>query len=112
MNLINEEQNWYTFASKLNTFLIDKGYKMEYSNNCRQFCLGNVPHFIIDYEDQLIHFNQDLYSRWYKMRFDNDLNIGEYEPDFELLANYADEILTQYKQQELVNKLLRIQHDF
>lgn len=44
--MTNEEQNWYTFASKLNSFLIDKGYKMEYSNNCRQYCLDNVPHFL------------------------------------------------------------------
>lgn len=110
--MTTEEQNWYTFSSKLNTFLIDKGYKMEYSNNCRQFCLGNIPHFIIDYEDQLIHFNQDLYSSWYRMSFNNYITEGEYKPDFNLLAQYADEILTQYKQQVLVNKLLRIQNDF
>lgn len=46
MNLINEEQNWYIFACKLNSYLIDNGYKMEYSNNCRQYCLDNVPHFM------------------------------------------------------------------
>lgn len=107
-----EEQNWYTFACKLNSFLLDKGYKMEYSNNCRQFCLDNVPHFIINYEDQIIYFTQDLYSSWCRMRFDNDQCDGDFAPDFELLAQYADEILTQYKQRIYVNKLLRIQNDF
>ena len=110
--MTNEEQNWYTFASKLNSFLIDKGYKEEYSNNCRQFYLDNRPYFIIDYENQFIHFSQDLYSRWYIMRFDNDINEGEYAPDFELLAKCADEILTQYKQRIYINKLLRIKDDF
>ena len=110
--MTNEEQNWYTFSSKLNSYLIDKGYKMEYSNNCRQYCLDNVSHFIIDYEIQCIHFTQDLYSMWYKMRFDNDLNEEEYAPDFDLLARFADEMLIEYKQQVLVNKLIRIQNDF
>ena len=52
------------------------------------------------------------YSMWYKMRFDNDLNEGEYAPDFDLLARFADEMLIEYKQQVLVNKLIRIQNDF
>lgn len=112
MNLINEEQNWYTFACKLNSLLIDKGYKMEYSNNCRQYNLGNVPHFLINYDEQFIHFTQDLYSMWYRMRFDDKLSDGDYAPDFKLLARFADEMLMQYKQQVLVNKLLRIQNDF
>ena len=110
--MTNEDQNWYTFASKLNSFLIEKGYKMEYSNNCRQYCLDNVHHFIINYDEQFIHFNQDLYSKWYKMRFDNDMNEGEYEPDFDLLAKCADEILKQYKHRIYVNKLLQAQNDF
>lgn len=110
--MTNEEQNWYNFASKLNSYLIDKGYKMEYSNNCRQYCLDNVPYFFINYNEQLIHFTKDLYSMWYRMRFDDNLSNGEYAPDFELLARFADEILTQYKHQVLVNKLLRIQNDF
>ena len=109
---MTNEENWYTFACKLNLFLIDKGYKMEYSNNCRQYCLGDVPYFLINYEDQFIHFNKDLYSMWYRMRFDNNLSKGDFKPDFELLAQYADEILTQYKQRIYVNKLLRIQNDF
>ena len=113
MNLINEEQNWYTFASKLNSYLIDKGYKMEYSNNCRQYCLGNVPHFLINYDEQLIHFTQDLYSMWNRMVFNNDnFRDGDYTPDFKLLAHFADEILVEYKQRIYVNKLLRIQNDF
>ena len=112
MNLINEEQNWYTFACKLNSYLIDKGYKMEYSNNCRQYCLDDVPHFIINYDEQFIHFTQDLYSMWYRMRFDDDLSNGDYAPDFELLARFADEMLIEYKQRIYVNKLLRIQNDF
>lgn len=110
--MTNEEQNWYTFACKLNSYLIDKGYKMEYSNNCRRFCLGDVPYFMIDYENQLIHFNQDLYSSWYRMSFDNYMTEGEYKPNFELLAKCADEILTQYKQRIYVNKLLKVQDDF
>lgn len=110
--MTNEEQNWYTFACKLNSYLIDKGYKMEYSNNCRQFCLGDVPHFIINYDYHEIHFNQDLYSCWYSMSFNEGADKGEYEPDFDLLAKCADEILTQYKQRIYVNKLLRIQNDF
>ena len=109
---MTNEENWYTFASKLNSFLIDKGYKMEYSNNCRQFSLGNVPHFIINYDEQFIHFTQDLYSMWYRMRFDDKLRAGDYAPDFDLLARFADEILTQYKQRIYVNKLLRLQDDF
>lgn len=107
-----DKQNWYTFSSKLNLFLIDKGYKMEYSNNCRQFCLDNVPHFMIDYEDQKIHFNKDLYSRWYSMSFDNNADKREIEPDFDLLAQCADEMLKEYKQRIYVNKLLRIKDDF
>ena len=112
MNLINEEQNWYTFACKLNSYLIDKGYKMEYSNNCRQFCLGDIPHFIINYDYQEIHFTKELYSRWYRMSFNEDADQGEYAPDFNLLAQCADENLTQYKHQVLVNKLLKVQDDF
>lgn len=112
MNLINEEQNWYTFSSKLNSYLIDKGYKMEYSNNCRQYCLDRVIYFIIYYDYQEIHFTKDLYSRWYSMSFNEDADKGEYEPDFDLLAQYADKILTQYKQRIYVNKLIRIQNDF
>ena len=104
MNTCDESFNWYTFASKLNSFLIDKGYKMEYSNNYRQFLLGDIPYFIINYDDQLIHFNKDLYSRWYMMDID--------EFDFELLEKCADEILTQYKQEIYVNKLLKVQDDF
>ena len=109
--MTTEEQNWHTFASKLNSYLIDKGYKMEYSNNCRQYCLDNVPHFIINYNYQEIHFTIDLYSRWYSMSF-KDADKGEYEPDFDLLAKYADEMLKQYKHQVLVSKLLRIKDDF
>ena len=113
MNLINEEQNWYTFASKLNSYLIDKGYKMEYSNNCRQYCLDNVPHFMINYDEQIIHFTQDLYSMWNRMVFNNDnFRDGDYAPDFDLLARFADEMLIEYKQRIYVNKLLRIQNDF
>lgn len=110
--MTSEEQNWYRFACKLNSYLIDKGYKMEYSNNCRQYCLDNVPHFIINYDYQEIHFNKDLYSRWYSMSFDKNPDEGQYGPDFDLLALCADEILTQYKQRIYVNKLLRIQNDF
>lgn len=110
--MTNEEHNWYTFASKLNLFLIDKGYKMEYSNNCRQYYLDNVPNFIIDYDEQIIYFKQDLYSMWYRMRFDDNLSNGDYAPDFYLLAHFAEEMLVEYKQRIYVNKLLRIQNDF
>ena len=44
MNLINEEQNWYTFASKLNSYLIDKGYKMDESTDYS--LLGSSVHGI------------------------------------------------------------------
>ena len=73
-----DELNWYTFSSKLHLFLIDKGYKMEYSNNCQQFSLDDIPHFMIDYENQIIHFNKDLYSRWYSMGFDKNADKGQY----------------------------------
>lgn len=109
--MTNEEQNWHTFNSKLNSFLIDKGYKMVCFNNghCRQYCLGNVANFCIYDDYQEISFTKDLYSRWYSMGFNED---AEYKPDFKLLAKCADEILTQYKHQVLVNKLLKAQDDF
>ncbi len=49
---------------------------------------------------------------WYRMRFDDNLSNGDYAPDFDLLARFADEVLVEYKQRIYVNKLLRIQNDF
>ena len=88
--MTTEEQNWYTFASKLNSFLIDKGYKMEYSNNFRQYYLDNVPHFIINYNYQEINFTIDLYSRWYSMSFKDADGKKIQEQLRELLEKYGN----------------------
>lgn len=62
-------------------------------------------------KDHSLNYKDCDQFKWYSMSF-KDADKGEYEPDFDLLAKYADEMLKQYKHQVLVSKLLRIKDDF
>ena len=101
--------NFYVFACKLNSNLIDKGYKLEVGNNKRYYLLNGRPFFFIDYVNQYISYRSNYFSTtWGNMDW-----TGFYDkPNFDLVNDSSNNIIKEYKNQLYTEKIERIKNDF
>ena len=109
--MINDEPDFRKFACELNSYLLDKGYKMLSGTNSRHYYLGDKKFFVIDYDDMQVHFHRGFFSLWELMDFYTECP-GSYKPDLGYVKECADQILIQHKQETVNKKIKDMRNDF
>lgn len=102
--------NFYEFASWLNSYLANKGYKFYYDNEDRKFFLDNFSYFWISYKRHIIYFHREYSSlNWAYMDFNDNPNTEVY---MNLFKKLADEFIVEEKRRIMRVKMRKINDDF
>ena len=102
--------NFYEFASWLNSYLSNKGYKICSDSNNRQFYLDCFSYFWISYKAHIIYFHREYSSfNWAYMDFKDNPNTEVY---MNLFKKLADEFIVEEKRRIMRVKLRKLNDDF
>ncbi len=104
--------NFNEFASWLNSYLTEKGYKLNSDNENQQYYLDAFSYFWISYKGRIIYFHREYSSfHWSYLDF-NTCPHPDIEVYMNLFKKLANEFMVKEKQRIMQVKLKKLNEDF